>query len=781
MLRIEKSSIFAATRNLKLRYMRVRCVLIRLLLMLVQNTVSAQTQYMSMLQEGQTWRMEYSLSLDPSRNHLYYYDDVALAGDTIIDDIPFKRVYSRSQRSDGKDGHDWRADDEWIGEKDGRIYRYEMFWSAYYPIMDFSLKVGDEIELYATEGEDEIRRVIAVSDTILDCSTDRRQRHCVYVMYHGERDCWVEGIGSLKYGIRGVRSEWGGGFIRLLNVTSDNDTLYACVTPQNPKDMTSKIVNPRFDNNDVKTGWGGSGFPNGYSQENAEQWNSTYNVCQKIVELPKGVYAVGVKAFYRAGALLPAYQHYKNQDEDARSAQLYANGCVEMAVNLQSIFDPERTERLGESGEEEVIDEETGKHIWVPNTVTMAERYMHELHLYDNCVLAIVNDSLTIGVRNDNYHGGDWSVFDDFSLAYYGDGPDASQLFLDEARKPYDSFTIAEGTLYTESYLNAARQYWAVHHVEAALSTLDYIKNAYAMLQKNIDLWKKWQTVMARGRSVAVLPQFADMQQARQLAYHCGTEATRIEKVHNLTNEQLEADIHDTEALMSALYDVEGSYNRMLKEGKQWEYEHHVWNYDHTVTKVIYTLTGDTIINGKSYYKLYRQEEDGKPEYKAALREEGGTVYGYWWNPEVEVRTIDFDPYFFSEETMDFYSQGDDVREEIDSISVKGRAFVRHKYWLNGVGPIIAVEGVGYEENGILGMYFGSFMSDYLRFVACYEDGECIFDASDFNKPGIDTEIKVVESNRHTGTNIFYDLQGRRIQGEPQHGVYIRNGKKVMR
>ena len=27
----------------------------------------------------------------------------------------------------------------------------------------------------------------------------------------------------------------------------------------------------------------------------------------------------------------------------------------------------------------------------------------------------------------------------------------------------------------------------------------------------------------------------------------------------------------------------------------------------------------------------------------------------------------------------------------------------------------------------------------------------------------------------------FFDLQGRRIQGEPKHGVYIRNGKKVMR
>ena len=27
----------------------------------------------------------------------------------------------------------------------------------------------------------------------------------------------------------------------------------------------------------------------------------------------------------------------------------------------------------------------------------------------------------------------------------------------------------------------------------------------------------------------------------------------------------------------------------------------------------------------------------------------------------------------------------------------------------------------------------------------------------------------------------LFDLQGRRIQGSPKHGVYIQNGKKVMK
>ena len=40
----------------------------------------------------------------------------------------------------------------------------------------------------------------------------------------------------------------------------------------------------------------------------------------------------------------------------------------------------------------------------------------------------------------------------------------------------------------------------------------------------------------------------------------------------------------------------------------------------------------------------------------------------------------------------------------------------------------------------------------------------------------LDSHVKDSKS-----TPNLFDLQGRRIQGEPKHGVYIQNGKKVMR
>ena len=103
---------------------------------------------------------------------------------------------------------------------------------------------------------------------------------------------------------------------------------------------------------------------------------------------------------------------------------------------------------------------------------------------------------------------------------------------------------------------------------------------------------------------------------------------------------------------------------------------------------------------------------------------------------------------------------------------------------------VTAVEGVGYEQCGILGMFFGFTPSNYVRFEACYEDGECIFTAADFYKPGINTGIESMYNGQDaknngmqegTRNNVLFDLQGRPVQGTPKHGVYIQNGKKVMK
>jgi hypothetical protein len=232
------------------------------------------------------------------------------------------------------------------------------------------------------------------------------------------------------------------------------------------------------------------------------------------------------------------------------------------------------------------------------------------------------------------------------------------------------------------------------------------------------------------------------------------------------------------------LYDSDQASNKMLKDGKQWIYKRQQRTTVgdepmNIVTKVVFTLDGDTIIDNRRYAKLYRQEEDENPEYWMALREEGTTIYEYAKDATEEKRHIEFNPRFFNETGIE--PPFTVATEEIDCITVNGRPFIRHTYKDDGGASLIAVEGIGYQERGVLDMNFEYLKSDILSFESCYENSEFIFSAADFYKSGDTTDIKATNHVQRTKNNVLFDLQGLPIQGSPKHGVYIQNGKKVMR
>ena len=242
---------------------------------------------------------------------------------------------------------------------------------------------------------------------------------------------------------------------------------------------------------------------------------------------------------------------------------------------------------------------------------------------------------------------------------------------------------------------------------------------------------------------------------------------------------------------------------KMLSEGKVWEYYSvHYEDSDETgsgegdiekTTSIVdFTLTGDTVIGSHQYHKVYYRQEGAMPSYYSAVREEGTTVYNVRRNETTETVLIEFDPKRFGGTVMDFIFDGAEPMETIDSISVGGRQFRRHHYGVKDgqqgmTEYFVAVEGVGYKDNGlILGMSFErpTCYCDYMTFKACYENGVCIFTNEDFKAAPITSSIK--ETLRPVITNIpkssaTFDLQGRRINGELKRGLYIRDGKKVIK
>ena len=208
--------------------------------------------YKSILQEGLTWKMEYQKDSSTESSD----ETLVLINSTLIDDIPFKNVYTR-EKADGSDEYIWMPQESyWIGEKDGRVYRSSSNgWHTHWtPIMDFSLSVGDSLVVtyvlpYDEEGrihELQTYRVVAVSDTVIDSSTDKLPRHCVYVegKYGNEKDCWVEGIGSLKYGINvHGGNEYSGTSQILLSCTRGDEQLY--IRNQGTNETENLSVEPK--------------------------------------------------------------------------------------------------------------------------------------------------------------------------------------------------------------------------------------------------------------------------------------------------------------------------------------------------------------------------------------------------------------------------------------------------------------------------------------------------------------------------------------------------------
>ena len=205
-------------------------------------------------------------------------------------------------------------------------------------------------------------------------------------------------------------------------------------------------------------------------------------------------------------------------------------------------------------------------------------------------------------------------------------------------------------------------------------------------------------------------------------------------------------------------------YHKMGIEGKRWNYIHYYLdeNGEHR-EPYSYVVRGDTVIRRTPYKKLWYQ--DGKTERLVCLLlEEGRGVYKStdFGNNSYESPVFKT---FFQFDRTDFgrvFTWKSKCQEGntnwmvygVDTIMVKNRQFRRYTclqqysdegetlttipYDGKGVWRDIWVEGVGSASSGIedqIPLHEPPLVttSDYTYFVSCFEDGECIFTADDFN------------------------------------------------
>lgn len=247
------------------------------------------------------------------------------------------------------------------------------------------------------------------------------------------------------------------GWWRFVTDTKRNDVSSA--TQTTPVELTHKINNPRFDDNN--SGWedapargGNTGGTNGdadsFDDRNpcAEHYNKTYNTYQTLTGLPNGLYNVSVQGFYRQGGYADAASKH-NGGTESLNALLYANGKEQP---LQSIFEEAGKVSCDGTATTEGIDGA------FPNNMVAAS-YFFSANLYWNTVekVTVTDGTLTFGIKKTTAVGADWTIFDNFRLQYLGGVcnsaiplPSNGNIKADQWYK-YDvavtgSYTISAGT-----------------------------------------------------------------------------------------------------------------------------------------------------------------------------------------------------------------------------------------------------------------------------------------------------------------------------------------------
>ncbi len=178
------------------------------------------------------------------------------------------------------------------------------------------------------------------------------------------------------------------------------------------------ITNPRFDNNDVYTGWEGTTFSiSGNPGENAEHYQKWFNTFQTIQGVEPGLYRVGLQAFYRSGNQNDDYNRFNSDDPTQyQKALLYATSALdEQSTRIVLAASGATPTSLGSGA--------TGTNGgYIPNTQASAKLWF-EAGYYQNYVEVTVDESqeLTIGVRYDDSDDTDpWGGWGGWGRRYDG-------------------------------------------------------------------------------------------------------------------------------------------------------------------------------------------------------------------------------------------------------------------------------------------------------------------------------------------------------------------------
>ncbi len=190
-------------------------------------------------------------------------------------------------------------------------------------------------------------------------------------------------------------------------------------TAEDPRDGSNLIVNATFDVIGDFTGWSGTAFgAGGTTSTCAEHYNKTYDTYQDIEGLPAGRYKFSVQGYYRRGSASNDWSLQTSENPDAQRYAIFYIVTGENDTTSVPIVSASSGAVVTSFGG---ATSSVGDYV-IPNTMEAAN-YWFQNGYYMNEINLILEDGgdVRIGVKKDaKINDNDWSIFDNFSLLYYG-------------------------------------------------------------------------------------------------------------------------------------------------------------------------------------------------------------------------------------------------------------------------------------------------------------------------------------------------------------------------
>ena len=261
--------------------------------------------------------------------------------------------------------------------------------------------------------------------------------------------------------------------------------------------------------------------------------------------------------------------------------------------------------------------------------------------------------------------------------------------------------------------------------------------------------------------------------------------------------------------VQTVLFAQGDNYIPFVEEGKVWYcgYNHpgvtfHATAEDPSAKGIdcIFTMQGDTVINGKTYKKVYCQFKeyygDENQHYYCAVREENYRVYIVEEDATEEQQIYDFSDWgetiIFTHNDIKYGRNGGIRRERFLPGQVEFTIARFRGEELNfsyGPGTWVVAVGAPYSSNPFskdnLDLYYRDVEPKFGKYIdvrTCMKDGEYIYmdDWRTSHGSPITSIDDISPVDNSPIDSPLYDLQGRRLNAQPSKGVFIQSGKKVV-